>query len=232
MPQFPIPHGTKIGQNVTLSSTDSRHLARVLRIGEGEVVRLFDQDHRYEGRVVSANPKGVILKVTTLLITQQLQGEVTLCPSILKGDKMDLLVQKAVELGVKKLVPVSSSRTIVAVPDKKKIVRWQKIADEALKQCGRIDRMTVCPAMPFKELIHQPQPDAVRILFAESGEKIRTGSSRYLLALGPEGGWTGEEIEEARRERFQIASLGPLTLRAETASIVAVTRIQHELGNL
>ncbi|MBI4373647.1 MAG: 16S rRNA (uracil(1498)-N(3))-methyltransferase, partial [Deltaproteobacteria bacterium] len=136
MPQFPIPAGKKVGNLVRLSPDESKHLSSVLRGQKGDRLTLFDGTHRFSGEIVSADPKKVVVRLVNQLDTPHLKGDVTLCQAMLKKDRMEWVVQKAVELGAARLIPFSSERTIPKEIGESKIGRWQKIADEAMKQCG------------------------------------------------------------------------------------------------
>ncbi len=227
MPQFPIPPGKKVGQSVTLSPADAKHLVRVLRARPGETIRLFDGQSRFEARLVAVSPREATAKITSLLVVPKMRGAVTLGQALLKKDKMEWIVQKAVELGATALQPFISERTL---PTAEKTSRWQKIADEALKQCGRIKPLQLMPAVDFSKLLQGPEK---KILFHEEGEKINSGfEEKMTLLIGPEGGFSDREVEAAKKQGCAIGSLGPLTLRAETAAVAALALIQHELGNL
>jgi len=171
--------------------------------------------------------------------------ELTLGVALLKGEKFDLVVQKATELGATRLVPILTNRADVRIRSdddaKRKLMRWQRIALEATKQCGRARLMTVDAPVAFEELIERAEPgDELRLMFAE-----REGSSfsevlkdlelmpaKAIALIGPEGGWTDAEIDEASENGWRIVTLGGRTLRAETAAIVAATLLQHRFGDV
>lgn len=233
MPQFPIPPGSKIGSLVSLSPQDSKHLARILRIEKGEKISLFDGQNRYRGEVVSIQPKKVSIQILSQESSPQLKGSITLCQALLKKEKMEWVIQKAVELGAVEVIPFTSERTIPG--GNQKLARWQKIADEALKQCGRVTPMRVQPVVEFRQLFNAVSKEAEKIIFSQGEEqedRSRGPASKFFLLIGPEGGFSEKEIQIAKEEGYRIRSLGPLTLRAETAAIAALTLIQHELGNL
>ena len=236
MPQFPIAPGHKIGEVVPLSVDDSKHLARILRAAEGEEVTLFDGTHRLLGKIITVG-KITTVRIVKPLPSPTLHGEVNLAQALLKKDHMEFLVQKAVELGAAEFRPFRSERTIPTGENAIKIERWQKIADEALKQCGRIQPMRVWPVLGYAELLVKFSGEVEKIIF--SGEELpppnpllTKGGAPIAFLIGPEGGFSEKEIQMAKENGYRSCSMGPLTLRAETAAIAALTLIQHELGNL
>ena len=171
MPQFLIPPGSKVGQTVSLSPADSKHLIRVLRARPREKVRLFDGASRFEEELVTLSPHGTTAKLTTLLVTPAQRGIVTVCQALLKKEKIEWVIQKSVELGATRFVPFVSERTIPTGKKETQSSRWQKIADEALKQCGRVTPLVIQPLVGFQELLKQSPVETGRILFSMEGEK-------------------------------------------------------------
>jgi len=235
MPQFRIPPGSSVGAAVTLSPEDSRHLARVLRGRAGEWVFLYDGENRFESELVSVSPKRVTARIARILPKAMLKGELFLCQSVLKKDAMESVIQKSAELGIADLFPFRSERSVATGINKHE--RWQKLADEAAKQCGRAKPLVVHSVLKMRPLLAELE-GIPKILFWESqkvGEsfvKDMTPAARVALIVGPEGGFSEGEVALARERGCAIASLGPLILRAETAAIAAVTLVQHQLGNL
>lgn len=236
MPQFPIPAGKKVGDLVDLSPADSKHLSGVLRSQKGERLIFFNGSDRFIGEVLSTGPRNVTIRLIDQIPAPVLKGDVTLCQAILKKDKMEWVVQKAVELGAARLIPFSSERTISKEVGQSKIDRWRKIDDEALKQCGRVTPMTIDPPTSFSKLVQAADKDSLLILFhsetAGFSESRFSPLSKICCLIGPEGGFSEKEVEMARQAGCAIRSLGPLTLRSETAAVAALTLIQHELGNI
>ncbi|MBI2082801.1 MAG: 16S rRNA (uracil(1498)-N(3))-methyltransferase [Deltaproteobacteria bacterium] len=265
MPQFPIPSGKKVGEIVTLDPDDSKHLSTVLRMVRGEKLSLFDGKKRFAGEIVSAKKNRVTVHLLEEISSPVIKGEVTLCQAMLKKDKMEWVIQKATELGAAHFIPFYSERTIPTGKNEAVLLRWQKIADEAVKQCGRVTPMMISSAVRFSELMNRSEENPIKILFhqetvdfglSEAGgegraparpQRVRTGGRnprqdppnldqnqqpKVFCFIGPEGGFSEKEIELARQAGCEIASLGSLTLRAETAAVAALTLIQHELGNI
>lgn len=232
MPQFPIPHPASPGEEIILRKKEAHHLRDVLRVAAGEGLELFDgQGGRYEGEVIAVTPREVRLKILKPLPSPVLQGKILLGQAVLKRAKMEIALQKAAELGVGEILPFFSSRTVPTEKGERE-ERWQRIVGEASKQCGRAGPPLLHPPQPFEQVIRTTSADQ-KILFWEGSSKPLAVAGKTILALiGPEGGFSDEEAREAESNGCETARLGPLILRAETATVAAVTLIQHGLGNL
>jgi 16S rRNA (uracil1498-N3)-methyltransferase len=164
--------------------------------------------------------------------------------ALLKGEKFDLVVQKATELGVTSIVPVITRLADIRLRDesdaKKRVLRWQRIALEAAKQSGRAVVPEVQNPTMFASILTTPGSEQNRILFSEregqSLTKLKGNlppkASSLVALLGSEGGWTDEELNDARSAGWSIITLGGRTLRAETAAIAVTTLLQHIFGDL
>lgn len=237
MRRFYAPPENFHDKTVSLSPEETRHLRDVLRLREGEIVNVFDGT----GREFSCRIQTIKKDETVLEIIEEASPaapvsnlDLTLAVALLKGEKFDLVVQKAVELGVSNFVPITTKRTDVKPKDNnKRIARWQKIALEAAKQSGRADLMKIETPLSFEQFL--PIAGGTKILFAErSGEafsKIKAGK-KITAVIGPEGGWDDSEIESAKRFDFQIVTFGGRIQRAETAAISIAAILQHRFGDL
>jgi len=242
MRRFYAPEENFQAGKITLDLEETRHLRDVLRLREGEIVQIFDG----AGREFSCEIRQIQKKETILEILSEVSPsapvsnlDLTLAAAILKGEKFDLVVQKAVELGVTKLSPVITKRTDVKLKDaEKKVERWRKIALEAAKQSGRADLMKIEVPIDFKEFLKIPalKPNGVEnlLLFAERGGEnfsaINAGK-KITAVIGSEGGWEDSEIEWAKNSGFQIVTLKGRILRAETAAIAIAAVLQHRFGD-
>jgi 16S rRNA (uracil1498-N3)-methyltransferase len=152
---------------------------------------------------------------------------------VLKGDKSDLVIQKAVELGVTAVVPISTVRTDVKLgASDKRADRWRRIALEATKQSGRARLMSVADPVSFRSVIERSQG---AVLFSErDGESFETVTNQTAMTVifGPEGGWDDAELELARSHDCRIITLGGRIMRAETAAISIAAILQHCFGDL
>jgi 16S rRNA (uracil1498-N3)-methyltransferase len=232
-------------QMVVLSSEEARHLKDVLRLRAGDECFVFDG----KGKEFRCSVAVQSRDVTQLDILEKVDPpssesplSITLAVALLKGEKFDLVVQKATELGVTEIVPVATGHADIQLRDKgdaaKRLMRWQRIALEAAKQSGRAVVPVVAEPKDIGVLIETAKP-SFRIMFSEkSGKQLNAISSAasaddsVLVLVGPEGGWADEEVALALESNWQVVTLGGRTLRAETAAIVAVTLIQHRFGDL
>jgi 16S rRNA (uracil1498-N3)-methyltransferase len=225
---------------VTLDEQESRHLKTVLRLRQDDEVHVFDGDgSEYLCRVDLAASRRQTLSIVSQALPRSPESplKLTLASAMLKGDKFDLIVQKAVELGVTTLIPLSTHRCDVKFGGaEKRLERWERIALDATKQCGRAKRMSVLPPMTFDDLLVSKK-HSINILFAELGGSDLNGAAQaeedaVTAIVGPEGGWSDSELEKARHAGFSIVTLGGRILRAETASLVIAALLQHRLGDL
>jgi 16S rRNA (uracil1498-N3)-methyltransferase len=242
MRRFYAPEESFQDGKIVLNLEETRHLRDVLRLREGEIVQIFDG----AGREFSCEIRQIQKNETILEILAEVSPsapvsnlDLTLAAALLKGEKFDLVVQKAVELGVTKLSPLMTKRTDVKLKDsEKKVERWRKIALEAAKQSGRADLMKIEPPQDFTEFIKNSalKPDGVEnlLLFAERGGEsfsaINAGK-KITAVIGSEGGWEDSEIETAKNSGFQIVTLKGRILRAETAAIAVAAILQHRFGD-
>ncbi|HVF56535.1 MAG TPA: 16S rRNA (uracil(1498)-N(3))-methyltransferase [Pyrinomonadaceae bacterium] len=238
------------GARVALSVEESRHLRDVLRLRAGEEVFVFDGDGREFSCVVEDVGGRGALTLAVGARVEALRPEsplsLTLAVALLKGEKFDLVVQKATELGASLIAPVITRRADVRLRDAgdaaRRAERWQRLALEAAKQSGRARVPSVATPISFASLVtneHSP-PDEMRLMFSERGghglKEIsveHTSAARSVTALvGPEGGWDDEEIAHARTSGWTVVTLGGRTLRAETAAITVAALLQHIYGDL
>jgi 16S rRNA (uracil1498-N3)-methyltransferase len=222
-----------------LEGAEHHHLARVARIKAGEEVWIFDrQGNRYRAEVENVGKDRSRLRLVGRAAAERPAVEITLGQALIKPGNMDLVVQKAAELGVTVLVPLVTARSLhgQAGNGAKKIERWRKIALEAAKQSRRSAATAIEPFTPVEDFA-DCETDARKLYLSESGGKplreVLTGPggpSAVALLSGPEGGWTAGEEEMLKGAGFEAVSLGKTVLRAETATIAAVGMISHFWG--
>lgn len=240
MPRFFIEGAP--GERYYLGGENGRHAVKSLRVAPGEEVILCDgQGTDYSCTVESADAEGAWLQI---LSAQPSEGEpqvkITLCQCLPKGDKLETVVQKSVELGVAEILPVESRFCISKMDEKaalKKIPRLQKIALEAAKQSGRGAVPQVLFPMPLKKALEWASSQGDVFFFYEKGReslrKALAGSgNRLFLFVGPEGGFSPEEAQAAQALGAPLLTLGPRILRTETAPLAALTAILYEKGEL
>ncbi|BHH85379.1 16S rRNA (uracil(1498)-N(3))-methyltransferase [Desulforhopalus sp. 52FAK] len=245
MRRFFFDPATRRDDTVTLSKEESRHIKKVLRLDVGAGVELLDGKGRIYKGVISDLGRVVAARITgTLSENAQSSGGVLVCQAILKGEKMDTVVQKCTELGVTTMVPFQSSRCqgkLDPVVGQKKHGRWQRIGLAACKQCMRPMPMDIDAPVTFEEAVASEElgEKTVRLLFWEEEKEFHlqdvvglSSAESIALLLGPEGGLSHEEIELARQHGWVTVSLGQSILRAETATLTAVSIVQYLTGSL
>jgi 16S rRNA (uracil1498-N3)-methyltransferase len=246
MRHFIIPQPATIGERLTIADADAHHIKHVLRLTVGDRIGLFDgAGAAYEARIeneTNSRVQVVILSKHEAEVGSAL--EITLAQAYLKDRKMDALVRQLTELGTARWIPFFSERS-VPNPDARRLAtrveRWQKISREAVKQCrsGRI--ITVAPPLSFSEMLACSQDSDLRLLFWEKqGQGLTVDRAvladrairRVFAVLGPEGGFSENEVQAAAAAGFMTAGLGPRILRAETAAVAAVTLLQFLFGDM
>ena len=233
------------GATVTLSAEEARHARDVLRLSRGDEVLVFDgEGSEYRCVMASLEPGPTTLEVIeTLPAKPESPLSLTLAVALLKGEKFDLVVQKATELGVTKLVPLITARADVRIREPqdagRKVDRWQRIALEAAKQCGRARLMPVEAPVDLNEFCRSIDDLQLHVMFTErDGGSLETATEtkpefkNIVAMVGSEGGWTDHEIESARETGWKLVTLGGRTLRAETAAIAVAVLLQHRFGDL
>ena len=237
-----------VGEKYPLSADDSNHVASVLRLGKGSAVEISDG----AGRCFTAEITRMTKKAVEVLIKKPCtKGSepplaITLAQGLLKGRKMDLVIRQAVELGVARVVPLITARSVPALEGQRantRTERWQKIARSAAQQSRREIIPRVEAPMRLADFCadHGSEGEIVLVfwegkkgkglLFEREGNSSR-GVSGMTVVVGPEGGFPAEEIESLRRCHAIIAGLGPRVLRAETAAVVGLALVQALLGDL
>ena len=221
---------------VTLSTDETRHLRDVLRLKTGDEVYVFDGAGReFKCTVQEISKKHSKLAITgeTAPASPESPLDLTLASTVLNGERYDLIVQKAVELGVKTLVPLITIRCEAKLKDaERRVERWQRIALEATKQSGRATLMRINEPFEFKDLI-KGAGDLVMFSERDGTDFSAVPGGKKLTALiGPKGGWDDSELEIARSRGASIITLGGRILRAETAAIALTSLLQHRFGDL
>lgn len=229
-----LPSDHLEGPLVRITGSELRHL-RTLRLDAGDRVLVFDEhgaEHEVRlERLGAHEAAGVVLE--TRHPARESPLDLVLAPALLKGAKMDLVVEKATELGVHRIAPFHCRH---AVGQGTRTARWRRLAVAAAKQSGRTRVPVVDEPVPFAALVRVPWP-GLRLL-AWEGERDRRlatlapPAEAAIVAVGPEGGFAADEVEDARAHGFTTVSLAPRVLRAETAAVVAAALCQHRFGDL
>ena len=227
----------EIGENLTIEGEEFRHAVSVLRIKEGEKIIVCDNSRwEYIAEINKINKKDFTAKVLEKQLSEsETKNHVTLIAGYLKGDKTELIVQKAVELGVKKIVVFSSEYSSAYMNDNK-LARLNKVSVESAKQCGRSIAPEVVYAKDFKtalEMGDSAQNKFFACEFAkENKANLKNVQGSCSIVVGSEGGFSKQESELAFEKGYQTVFLGKRILRAETACIVLTGIIMSALGEL
>ena len=238
---------TKItSTKIFITGSDAAHIKKVLRMKSGDRIGLFDgRGFEYEARIENLLAGSVEVSITKrFLSASESPVQIIVAQALLKDKKMDILARQLTEIGITKLIPFTSIRSVPR-PDKKRLSerrkRWEKIAIEALKQCRRGHVTEIGETITFNDVIKIDDECDLKIVFWENESKpisdavqqVHDRHYRKILAvLGPEGGFSEKEIEDARACGFVTASLGPRILRAETATVAACTILQYLFGDM
>ena len=235
--RFHAPQTAFTEQTVTLTTDEARHLRDVLRLKIGDEVYVFDgRGREFRCSVSNTKRESAELHIESEVepAKPESQLQLNLCVALLKGEKFDLVVQKATELGVTKVTPLITRYADIHLRDAadatKRTARWQRIALEAAKQSGRAFVPEISLPLAFEAAL-----EGTGVMFSERGGQALeslTGASSITALVGSEGGWSDEEIDTARARDFHIVTLGGRILRAETAAIAVTTLLQHRFGDL
>jgi len=225
-----------------ISGDDAKHISRVLRMKVGELLTACDtKGYDYDCLIESLSDREVSLRVLEVRPSQsEPDVRVSLYQAMPKGDKLELIIQKAVELGVDSITPVMTRRC-VSKPDSKsmakKLERYNRIALEAAKQSGRGKVPQVCPMLDLPQALDEMAQTSCPILFYENAaapaKQVIDGAGKEIAVLiGSEGGFDESEVELAIQKGCQVLSLGKRILRCETAPLAALSIIMFETGNM
>jgi 16S rRNA (uracil1498-N3)-methyltransferase len=234
---------------VIISDEDHRYLVRVLRLAVGDHVVLFDGvGTEAVGAIIRIGPRALEVRIETRrAVDSERRPELVLIQALSKGEKFDLVVQKTTELGVHRIIPVISERSIPRLDNTKaprRLERWQKIAREAARQSGRADVPELEPVTALPTALAATSKAALKLFFWESarshglrstlmpGETPLSPPASIVIVIGPEGGFATDEVEMAKTAGFQVVGLGPRVLRTETAALVALSILGFSVGDL
>jgi 16S rRNA (uracil1498-N3)-methyltransferase len=245
MARFFLPRNRIEGRRASIAGPELEHLRRVLRLRPGDHILAFDDSGWEHEAVIRAlnETEGEVEILGSHQAERESPLAVTLALALTKGDKMDYVVEKATELGVKTIAPFVSRYTVPRLNEAKaaqRVERWRKIALSAAKQCGRTVLPEILPVRNFSDTIAEHAPGGLKLFFweREGGQSLKAVHSRepqvafVALVIGPEGGFAEEEAEMARALGYTIVCLGPRILRSETAALTALALIQHLWGDL
>ena len=216
----------------------ARHLGRVLRAQKGQLYELSDGERVYLARIETLARDRIDFALVEELPTYHPAVDVTLLLSVVKFDAFEWAIEKATELGVGTIIPLSAARSEKALlaAAAKRAERWKKLLLEASQQSRRVRVPLLTPLMRPDQAFAAREASANVLLSERAGDPAlrdilpREKTAKAALAIGPEGGWTDEELESALAAGFRDASLGKLILRTETAVIAALASVNYALG--
>jgi 16S rRNA (uracil1498-N3)-methyltransferase len=230
-----------------ITGGEFQHLKKVLRLMPGDRAEVFDGAGRgFIGRLISVGETEAIFSLDEP-VTQKRDSSLNVClaQGIPKGEKMEWVVQKATELGVAAILPLELSRCVVRLENDKKRrerrSRWQKVAREAARQCGRLTAPEVMAPMDLAAFLRQIRPPELLLIpWEEGGQALgaffqEAGPSwqkeKIYMMIGPEGGMSEKEVEQGRRAGGRVLTLGPRILRTETAGLMLLSVLQYQWGD-
>jgi 16S rRNA (uracil1498-N3)-methyltransferase len=241
IPRLYLPRPLETGAVCSATADQARYLKTVLRMKEGDPLLIFNgTDWEYEAVI----RRRTVEAFGTAWQRLPAAGiHVTLCQAVPKAEKMDGIIRHATELGAERIIPFLAERSVPRwrpeqLPRKRE--RWQKIAVEASRQCGRSDIPQVGEIVTFERMLRDIPESGLRLIPWEEEtttgirevlrDPARAGMKEFVLVIGPEGGFSAEEIDQARRAGFLSVSLGKRVLRVETASLAVIAVLQYEKG--
>jgi 16S rRNA (uracil1498-N3)-methyltransferase len=240
-----VPAALAGQSQLMLPEGPSRHIGRVLRLQTGAALTLFDgRGGEFEATIMAVEKRGVRVQIGAhYAIEREASVAVTLLQCVIRAERMDFIVQKAAELGVAAIVPVQSRHGVVRLDEsamERRQRHWQAVAIAACEQCGRNRIPELHAPVSFEEACAGSAGAQARVLLDPAGSRslaqaLESPAAKPMISvsvlIGPEGGFGEDEMALARDQGFQIVSLGPRVLRAETAPIAALAVIQALLGD-
>lgn len=240
MPRFFVSNSDIQNNSITLGDENANHIANVLRLKIGDEITVCDGEGKdYICTLSSISKKEVCADIVQKIINEnESDVKITLYQGLPKSDKMELIIQKCVEIGIDRIVPIKTERVVVKLDKKedKKIERWNKISEAAAKQCGRGKIPVVDKIMTFKEAINESKTlDGIIIPYEkEENNGLKNWTSQFKgknigVFIGPEGGFSQDEIKLAFENNITPITLGKRILRTETAGLVTSVILLYEL---
>ena len=240
MPKFFVNKEDISDHTVMLEGENARHIGNVLRAKPGDIITVCDGHGRdYECEITDITKKSVTARIIDIFTNDNEPDiKITLYQGLPKADKMELVIQKCIEIGVDRIVPVKTEHTVVKLDGKedKKLARWNKIAEAAAKQCGRGKIPVVDNIMSFKDAVDESTglDGAVIPYEKESENSLKTFAKSFKgksigVFIGPEGGFSNDEVEYALNNGVISVTLGKRILRTETAGLVTAVILLYEL---
>jgi 16S rRNA (uracil1498-N3)-methyltransferase len=244
MPTFFVASEAIVPPTVRITGPLLHHLRESLRLQTGEILSVTDdRGNRYRTEIAEVSSRelvGRILDMTSAPVDAV--PSIILAQALIKGEKMDWVIQKATELGVERIAPLVAEHSVVrprAERIEHQLARWQRIALEAAQQSERWSVPNIDKPATIAQMLSASTAAASKIVLAErlhgislSSMPLPTGRGEVWVLVGPEGGWEEEELQQALQQGFSAVTMGPLILRAETAALAAISVLQYRIGGL
>jgi len=241
IPRLHHPRPLRSGEEIRLNRGQARHVDRVLRLSPGDAISLFDGDgNEHCGRLTSIS-RGAVVVAVGEAISARPESDLPVCllQGVCRGTKMDLVIQKATELGVARIAPISCERSVVRLDTQRierRLTHWRGVAVAAAEQSGRARVPEIRPPAMLDAAISSQTVDGACVLLSPTAERglgsLPQAPGGVNLLIGPEGGLTEAERDIARGHGFEEYTLGPRILRTETAALTALALVQFLRGDL
>ena len=239
MHRFIVPGTPEIGEDLTLPADISHQIARVLRLHEGDEIRLLDgEGGEWTASLTRIDPKQSLAHAMSAFEgSPEPIAQITLYAALIKYDRFEFMLQKATELGVSRLVPFVSAYTNARPPSDNRLSRWRRVIAEAVEQSGRTELPELDPTVNFTAAVAEVGSSGILLWEAEDRLSLRVALAQHDgtnlgLFIGPEGGYSADEVEAAKSAGLALAGIGPRVVRAETASIAALTMALAHFGDM
>ncbi len=228
-PRFALEPGAINGRTAHISGDELHHMRDVMRLGPGGVVRLIAGDGtEFAGRIAHFESDRAVIEITGILERDRARATIILAAAIIKGPRMDFLVEKAAELGAASLWPLECARAVVRNPGFERVARWRRLALAATKQSLSPRAMEIRPPITVAEAAREVPKETLAVFCTEGAEPLsavvrRMRPRAMLIACGPEGDFDAAEYATMQAVGFVAAGLGPNRLRSETAALAALS---------
>lgn len=235
--RFYVPGDAIRGGIAVLPPEQAHHLRDVLRLSSGDAVEIIDGSGAGYSGEIELRGTDVVVGSLQPLPSERTSTRIVLAAALIKPARFEWILEKAAELGVSEIIPLITHFSEIKIPKERietRLERWRRIIQESVKQCRRLDTPDLRVPRDFSDFIQESAfASYLRILFYEKAAGVWRAPDalpdRVIICIGPEGGWESREVDQARAAGYEIAGLGPLTLRAETAAIAALSIVQHQL---
>lgn len=238
IPRIFVDHALASGAEIRADDRAHRHLIKVLRLRDGAPLKVFDgRGHEHAATLIVRADATILRLAEPLEVIPEPGLRICLVQGISRGERMDLVIQKATELGVAEVRPVTTQRSVVRLDDRRsrrRLQHWRAVAVAACEQCGRATLPSIYPPAEYESALDGLPSGGTRLMLDASADTApaRPADGGLILLVGPEGGLSDVEKQTALGRRFQPLAVGPRIMRTETAALAAVAIVQYLWGDL